>query len=408
MTKPATTCAAGPTTPTCSGGTPTRSSSSAPGRIRAPACRAITWSPSSRRRWGGCSPRCAASAGCSCRGPGRTAAPRSASRSSTTTGVTVPAWDRARRSGGARCSSMTRRHGCVTTVACGGWTPVTPSAGSARRPARVTSAMGRCGSPGPTRWDGQAWTRRHHRRRRAAGYRGPDHRAGRSSSPPSTAELDDRGDELRRARAGIRALSGTGVRRDPAALAALETSLRQVRVRRQALAEEREALARAAVHGLPQEDPHAHLRHRALPNVDPARTRTRVLRMWSAVSASVLLTGLALVDPRPFRRAAPGRRRSGGGDAVRGSVRPGPSGAVRRGAARLCRRQPQRHGWPPGRPWATGDRLSPSCSSWPPPPCCSPASATSSPSAEPAVLAIFLERSLFRGRPQYRRATVPA
>jgi hypothetical protein len=111
----------------------------------------------------------------------------------------------------------------------------------------------------------------------------------------ATAELDDVGDELRRARAGIRALSSTGVRRDLAALAALETSLQQVRVRRQTLAEERAALARAAVHGLPQEDPHAHLRQRALPNVDPARTRTRVLRIWSAISASVLLTGLALV-----------------------------------------------------------------------------------------------------------------
>jgi hypothetical protein len=110
-----------------------------------------------------------------------------------------------------------------------------------------------------------------------------------------TAELDDRGDELRRARAGIRALSGTGVRRDPAGLAALEASLKQVRVRRQALVEEREALARALVHGLPREGPHAHLRRRAMPNVDPARTRTRVLRIWSGVSASVLLTGLALV-----------------------------------------------------------------------------------------------------------------
>jgi hypothetical protein len=110
-----------------------------------------------------------------------------------------------------------------------------------------------------------------------------------------TAEFNDRGDELRRARAGIRALSGTGPRRDPVPLAGLETSLRQLRVRRQVLVEEREALARAAVHGLPQEDPHAHLRRRALPNVDPARTRTRVLRIWSAVSATVLLTGLALV-----------------------------------------------------------------------------------------------------------------
>jgi hypothetical protein len=109
-----------------------------------------------------------------------------------------------------------------------------------------------------------------------------------------TAELDDRSGELRRARAGIRALSGTGARRDPAALAGLETSLRQARARRQALAEEREALVRAAVHGLPREDPHAHLRRRARPNVDPARTRTRVLRIWSAVSAAFLLTGLGL------------------------------------------------------------------------------------------------------------------
>ena len=120
-----------------------------------------------------------------------------------------------------------------------------------------------------------------------------------------TAELDDLGDELRRTRAGIRALGGTGARRDPAGLAALETSLRQVRARRQALAEEREALARALVHGLPREDPHAHLRHRALPNVDPARTRTRVLRIWSAVSATVLLTGLALVILGQFGALVP-------------------------------------------------------------------------------------------------------
>ncbi len=111
----------------------------------------------------------------------------------------------------------------------------------------------------------------------------------------ATAELFDRVGQLRRARVGIRALSGTGIRPDPAALAGLEASVQQVRGRRQALAEEREALERAAAHGLPREEPHAHLRRRALPNVDPARTRTRVLRIWSAVSASILLAGLALV-----------------------------------------------------------------------------------------------------------------
>ena len=89
-------------------------------------------------------------------------------------------------------------------------------------------------------------------------------------------------------------MSGDGINRNTAALAALETSVEQARRRRLALAEEREALTRSSVHGLPREDPHAHLRHRALPNVDPARTRRRVLRVWSAVSASFLLAGLAV------------------------------------------------------------------------------------------------------------------
>ena len=108
-------------------------------------------------------------------------------------------------------------------------------------------------------------------------------------------ELDARGDELRRAYAGQRAVGSSGIRPNPAALAALETAVRQAREHRRALAAEREALARAAVHGLPWREPHAHLQHRALPNVDPVRTRSRVLRVWSAVSASFLLAGLAAV-----------------------------------------------------------------------------------------------------------------
>jgi hypothetical protein len=111
----------------------------------------------------------------------------------------------------------------------------------------------------------------------------------------ATAELGARGDELRRARAGTRAMSRDGITRNPAALAALETSVEQTRRRRLALAEEHDALTRSSVHGLPPEEPHAHLRHRALPNVDPVHTRRRVLRVWSAVSASCLLAGLAVV-----------------------------------------------------------------------------------------------------------------
>jgi hypothetical protein len=106
-----------------------------------------------------------------------------------------------------------------------------------------------------------------------------------------TEELAARGDELRRVRTGARALRGPR----PASLASLETSVGQLRLRRRALTGEREALARASVLGLPLEDPHAHLRHRAVPNVDPARTRRRVLHTWSTISASVLLAGLAVI-----------------------------------------------------------------------------------------------------------------
>ena len=106
------------------------------------------------------------------------------------------------------------------------------------------------------------------------------------------AELDTDADELRRSRVGSRALDSA---ENLAAVATLQTSVDQARARRQALAEERAALAYASVAGLPPEDPHAHLRHRAVPNVDPARTRGSVLRVWSAVSASALLAGLAVV-----------------------------------------------------------------------------------------------------------------
>jgi hypothetical protein len=111
----------------------------------------------------------------------------------------------------------------------------------------------------------------------------------------ATAEVDARGDELRRAHAGLQAMRSTGIQRDQDRLAMLETAVRQARLRRRALAEEREILAGAAARPLPRPEPHAHLRHRALPNVDPIRTRSRVLRVWSAVSASFLLAGLAVV-----------------------------------------------------------------------------------------------------------------
>ena len=111
----------------------------------------------------------------------------------------------------------------------------------------------------------------------------------------AAANIDTRGDELRRAHAGFQVLRSAGIPRKPAELAALEAAVRQAREQRQALAEEREILAAAVARQLPPPDPHAHLRHRALPNVDPLHTRTRVLRVWSAISASFLLAGLAVV-----------------------------------------------------------------------------------------------------------------
>jgi hypothetical protein len=110
----------------------------------------------------------------------------------------------------------------------------------------------------------------------------------------ATAEVDARGNELRRAHAGLQALCSAGIQRNLGELATLETAMRQARARRQALVEEREILADAADR-VPRPEPHAHLRHRAEPNVDPVRTRSRVLRVWSAVSASFLLAGLAVV-----------------------------------------------------------------------------------------------------------------
>ncbi|HEY0717778.1 MAG TPA: hypothetical protein VGD68_09200 [Streptosporangiaceae bacterium] len=111
----------------------------------------------------------------------------------------------------------------------------------------------------------------------------------------ATAEVDARGDELRRAHAGFQAVRSAGLHRNPGELVVLETAVHQARVRRRALAEERDILAGAIAQRLPRPEPHAHLRHRALPNVDPVRTRSRVLRVWSATSASLLLAGLAVV-----------------------------------------------------------------------------------------------------------------
>ncbi len=134
----------------------------------------------------------------------------------------------------------------------------------------------------------------------------PSAKAEQQAVAARTAELDEQiaavaeklgnvGDKLRGAQAGARALRDAGMQVDRATLAELEASVGQLRLRRRVLADEREALERASRLGLPPGDPHAHLRHRALPNVDPVRSRRRLLQTWSTVSASFLLAGLAVI-----------------------------------------------------------------------------------------------------------------
>jgi hypothetical protein len=101
--------------------------------------------------------------------------------------------------------------------------------------------------------------------------------------------------DLRRARVGQWAREAAGPRPDSAALSSLTGAADQARHQRQELHQEREALVRAAEQGLPPEGPHAHLRHRALPDVDQTHTRRRVLQVWSAFSASFLLAGFAVI-----------------------------------------------------------------------------------------------------------------
>ena len=186
-----------------------------------------------------------------------------------------------------------RRPGCATTGGCGGWNPEYRSAASVPAGPRYErgGSVRSCWSD-PVGWAG-------------LDKEAPSPQAEQQVIKDRIIELDDqlsaaaeelgvRGDQLRRARAGLRALGSSRISGDPAPLARLETVVGQIRQRRQMLAAEREALVRASAHGLPR-SPHAHLRHRAVPNVAPARRRNRVLRAWSAASASLLLAGLAVI-----------------------------------------------------------------------------------------------------------------
>ena len=72
-----------------------------------------------------------------------------------------------------------------------------------------------------------------------------------------------------------------------------ERAAEALRVRRRAAVIEREHLERQAQNP-PRTPPHAHLRHRTLPDVSPARPPGLLLRFWTEISLSVLLALLGL------------------------------------------------------------------------------------------------------------------
>jgi len=113
-----------------------------------------------------------------------------------------------------------------------------------------------------------------------------------------TGEIADRRDGLRQAMAGAdaRSASVTG-RQDPDAIARLiveEQAIAELRARRRVAVNERDQLRQTPGARLVP-TPHAHLRHRAVPN--PTTPTGVLLRFWAGASLSVLLglLGLALL-----------------------------------------------------------------------------------------------------------------
>ncbi len=349
-------CAAGRTTPTCSGRTRTRSSSLAPDRTQAPTCRAITWSPSSRPRSAACSPQCAS--------VGRLLLPWTRTDAGTGFGIPFIDYRRGDGPGVGPGEAKTWRPVLVDDQTPwlhdyrGLWGLDTGDPfGGERAPAGPRYERGGsvrlCWSD-PVGWAGlDKEAPSPAAERRAVAGRITEVGAQLAAA---TEEVEARGDELRRARVGIQALSSGGSPADPAALSALENSVAQARARRQALTEERDALVHASAHGLPREDPHAHLRHRALPNVDPARSpqprSARVVQRLGIIPPGRARSGY----PRPSWRPGARLRRGDARHAERGSVRPALSRAIPRRAGRCWLPWPPRPGWHSGPPQATGAR----------------------------------------------------
>ena len=99
-------------------------------------------------------------------------------------------------------------------------------------------------------------------------------------------------DRLRSLHEGTRALAVEGA---PAAASyvAAQATVAATRDEIASLTAEQQAVSRALVTPLPPEPVHAHLRHRALPDQDVLRPTRWTLRLWAAISVSVLLLAVA-------------------------------------------------------------------------------------------------------------------
>jgi hypothetical protein len=97
---------------------------------------------------------------------------------------------------------------------------------------------------------------------------------------------------LRSLHEGMRALAVEGA---PAAASyvAAQATVAATRDEIASLMAEQQAVSRALVTPLPPEPVHAHLRHRALPDQDVLRPTRWTLRLWAAISVSVLLLAVA-------------------------------------------------------------------------------------------------------------------
>lgn len=116
-----------------------------------------------------------------------------------------------------------------------------------------------------------------------------------------TARIERRTHDLQRAAVGLGAVppalardrGGLGVRRR---VREKESDLAGLLLERRSLVVEREYLQRAITRP-PAPAPHDHLRHRAVPDIDPDRPPGLLLRVWTEISLSVLLAlfGVALL-----------------------------------------------------------------------------------------------------------------